>query len=213
MAKAATSHPIFARVYARGSHFLERELGDHRRTLLDGLTGRVIDVGAGNGLNFSRYPPEVTAVVAVEPEPHLRELAVRAAAKASVPIEVVDGVAERLSAEAASFDAAVVSLMLCSVRDQGTALAEIARVLRPGGQLRFLEHVRSETRGLRRVQRALDATLWPVLMGGCRTHRETATAIEAAGFTIEKIEHLRIPDGRVKLPTSPHILGVARRPW
>jgi ubiquinone/menaquinone biosynthesis C-methylase UbiE len=139
---------------------MEREGGaDYRDRLLAGLTGRVIEVGAGNGLNFAHYPPEVTGVLAVEPEPYLREAALRSAEAAAVQIDVVDGIADELPAGDGSFDAAVASLVLCSVPDQRAALREIHRVLGPDGQLRFFEHVRAGTRGLQRVQRLVDATV------------------------------------------------------
>jgi ubiquinone/menaquinone biosynthesis C-methylase UbiE len=161
---------------------------------------------------FAHYPPAVTAVIAVEPEPHLRASAVAAARRAPVPVEVVDGVAESLPAPDGSFDAAVTALVLCSVPDQATALAEIHRVLRPGGELRFYEHVRADQPGaLRRAQRVADATLWPLLCAGCRTGRDTATAIAAAGFRIDELERFRFPPTGPPTPAAPHILGRASR--
>ena len=213
MPETKVSHPIFARFYAWVSPRMEQAgFGDRRHQLLAGLTGRVIEIGAGNGMNFSHYPPEVTHVLAVEPEPHLRELAKDDADKALVPVEVVDGTADQLPANDATFDAAIASLVLCSVPDVPAALAEIRRVLRPGGQMCFLEHVRADTPGLARVQRVLDATVWPTFGGGCHAHRDTRAAIEAAGFTINDIDHLRIPQTRIPAPTSPHILGTATNP-
>jgi ubiquinone/menaquinone biosynthesis C-methylase UbiE len=169
-----------------------------------------MEVGANNKLNFGHYPSTVTEVMAVEPEPYLRDAARRAAGRARVPVSVVEGVAERLPAEDGSFDAGVASLVLCSVSDQAQALAELHRVIRPGGQLRFYEHVRAETPTFARVQRLVDA-VWPVLAGGCHASRDTPSAIAAAGFTIERIERFRFPDSRLLTPTSPHVLGAARR--
>jgi len=204
--------PIFARVYAYLSPKMEREgVAEFRAELLAGLTGRVIEVGAGNGLNFAHYPPEVTGVLALEPEPYLRDLAHRAAETAPVPVEVVEGVAERLPAADASADAVVVSLMLCSVADQQAVLGEIHRVLRPGGRLHFFEHVLAETPGLARVQRVLDATVWPHIGGGCHAARDTAAAIEAGGFGIERVRRFRFPETGIPSHTSPHVLGVASR--
>jgi len=210
IAMSTVRHPYFARYYARLSLRMEPEIGRYRRRLLAGLRGRVIEIGAGNGLNFGHYPPAVDQVYAVEPEPRLRALAVARADEVDAEVEVVDGVADELPADDASFDAAVLSLVLCSVPDQATALAEVRRVLRPDGELRFFEHVRADTAGLRRVQRALDATIYPRLAGGCHLNRDTAAAIEEAGFAVESIEPLRVPDTRISLPATPHILGIAR---
>src|SRR5215217_4639291 len=133
----AVHHPLFARVYARVGHLMDAEIGDHRQRLLAGLTGRVLEVGAGNGLNFPHYPATVTEVLAIEPEPYLRHLALATARQAPVPIRVVDSTAEALPAPDATVDAVVASLVLCSVIDLEGALAEVRRVLRPGGRLRF----------------------------------------------------------------------------
>lgn len=206
-------HPLFARFYGRVSPLEDRAgFADRRRQLLAGLRGRVVEVGAGNGLNFAHYPPEVTRVLAVEPEAHLRRLARRQADKAPVLVEVVDGVAQALPAGDASVDAAVASLVLCSVSDQPVALAELHRVIRPGGELRFVEHVRAATPTLRLAQRVLDATVWPTLVGGCHTSRDTIAAITAAGFDVQSSDRFRFPDFRVPLPTTPHVVGVGVRP-
>ncbi|GAA2904167.1 class I SAM-dependent methyltransferase [Streptosporangium fragile] len=204
------NHPIFARFYACISQALERGgLAERREALLAGLSGKVIEVGAGNGLTFAHYPPTVARVLAVEPEPRLRRLAQENARRALVPVEVVGGLADRLPAEDASFDAAVVSLVLCSLPDQASALRELRRVLRPGGELRFLEHVRADSPGMIRLQRLLDATVWPRLFGGCHTARDTVTAIGQAGFTIERLERFLLPE--IRTPLSFLILGTARR--
>jgi ubiquinone/menaquinone biosynthesis C-methylase UbiE len=204
-------HPLCARLYARQSRQAERlGLAARRAQLLAGLAGRVVEVGAGNGLNFGHYPASVTEVVAVEPERHLRALAENAAAEAPTPVRVIDAVAEALPFESAAFDGAVVSLVLCSVADVPAALAELRRVLRPGGELRFFEHVASPRRALRGLQRVGDATLWPRVSGGCHLARETDRLIEAAGFEIEGCERFsfRIPPLD---PPKTHVLGIARR--
>lgn len=203
---------MFARFYQQAGRMMELGgVGAYRRLLLAGLAGEVIEVGAGPGFNFGYYPRDVARVVAVEPEPRLRRAAARAAPRACVPVEVTDGVADRLPAQDAAFDAAVVSLVLCTIPDLAAGLGEIRRVLRPGGELRFLEHVAGEAPRLRRVQSMLDATVWPRLFGGCHLSRDTATAITAAGFTISWLDRVRIPETRLTLPSSPHILGSARR--
>ncbi|GAA1431229.1 class I SAM-dependent methyltransferase [Streptomyces thermospinosisporus] len=203
-------HPVFARLYPTMGRAMERAgMTERRQALLARLTGQVIEVGAGDGLNFAQYPTTVARVLAVEPEPHLRSLARTAASQAPVLVEVVDGRAERLPAADATADAVVVSMVLCSVHDQDTALREMHRVLKPGGQLRFLEHVQADTSGLARVQRVLDATIWPRVAGGCHTGRDTAASIERSGFVIERLDRFLFPDART--PASFHILGTAVR--
>jgi ubiquinone/menaquinone biosynthesis C-methylase UbiE len=208
---APVEHPRFARFWNRLSQRAERLLGPERARLVDGLSGRVLEVGAGNGLSFAHYPAQVTELVAVEPEPALRAEAERRAARAAVPVRVVDATAAPLPFEDASFDAGVVSLVLCSVPDQAAALAELRRVIRPGGELRFMEHVRARNRVAAAVQEAADRTVWPRLFGGCHTARDTEAAIRAAGFEIASLERGLFPPVPIT-PTAPAIIGVARRP-
>jgi ubiquinone/menaquinone biosynthesis C-methylase UbiE len=148
---SAVSHPVLARVFPAMSRAMEAGgIAGHRQDLLAGLTGAVIDVGAGTGPSFGHYPAGVTRVLGVEPAPRLRALATAAALTAPVPIHVTGGIASALPAADASHAAAVVSFVLCTVPDQDAALAEIRRVLRPDGTLCFLEHVRAGTPGLDR---------------------------------------------------------------
>jgi SAM-dependent methyltransferase len=204
-------HPFFARFFDRLSSAMEKEVGRHRDALLAGLSGRVVEIGAGNGMNFAHYPAVVDEVVALEPEPYLRARAVRIAQRGPVRVTVRDGVADALPFETGSFDAAVASLVLCSVPDQASALAELQRVLKPGSELRFLEHVRSDRPRKRRLQQRLDGSgLWPRLGGGCHCARDTVAAITAAGFQIEQIRSMNL--GPSCMHTNPHVLGVARAP-
>jgi ubiquinone/menaquinone biosynthesis C-methylase UbiE len=205
------NHPLFARFYLRmASSRKARGEDEYRRRLLGGLTGRVIEVGAGSGLNFALYPDSVEHVVAVEPEPLLRHAALEAAAEAHVSVEVVDGVAGRLPAEDESCDAGVASLVLCSVPDQEQALAELRRVIRPAGELRFYEHVVAERRLAAGLQRLADATLWPRVAGGCHLARDTGKAIADAGFVVASEDRFSFTPG-APVPPIPHILGTARR--
>lgn len=206
----AGRHPVFARVFARASRAEDRVgVGEHRRELLEGLTGRVVEVGAGNGRNFAHYPDGVAEVVAVEPDPYLRRLAIDAAAVAPVPVRVVTGTADSLPLPDGSVDAAVASLVLCSVDDQQHALGEIRRVLRPEGELRFYEHVAAGDERLRELQRRVDR-VWPRLAGGCHTARDTVAAIEAAGFAVERCRRFAFRPCALVAPTAPHVIGRAR---
>lgn len=207
-------HPVFARYYARASVAAETRLGmaGIRRRLLSGLSGRVIEIGAGNGLNFAHYPGTVAEVVAIEPERLLRRRAVEATRRAGVPVDVVPGCAEALPVKSEAFDAVVFSLVLCSVRDLPRALAEARRVLRPGGEVRFFEHGRGGGRAMVLVQRALDRTVWPLLAGGCRLSREPVAALRDAGFALGPCRRMLVPEKGPVLPTSYCVLGTARRP-
>src|SRR5918997_6021636 len=204
-------HPLFARFLAFVSARAEGgEEDDIRRELLAGLSGRVLEVGAGTGSTFRLYPDSVTEIVAVEPEDYLRAKAQDAAARAARTIRLVDALAEDLPFEDSSFDAAVAAQVLCSVPSQATALAELRRVLRPGGELRFYEHVLARRPGHARVQR-LAGLVTPHVAGGCRPDRDTGRAIEEAGFAIERCRRFSFQPTLLDLPVAPRILGVARR--
>ena len=205
MATKIKSHPIFARFW---DWLSKREdaagQNEYRRELLTGASGRVLELGVGNGRNFAHYPTTVDEVVAIEPEPYLRERASEAAASAPVRVEVVDGADNPLPFDDDSFDVAVVSLVLCSVPDQARSLAELRRVLKPGGELRFYEHVIPLDPGWARFFRFLEKSgIWPFFGAGCHPARDTRASIERAGFDIETIR--RFPFNKI-----PHILGLAR---
>ena len=209
--QATVSHPLCARLYVKQAEAAEsRGLTDQRRRMLAGLAGEVVDIGAGNGLNFPHYPDSVTMLHAFEPEPYLRALAMQAAESAAVRVSVGAAIAEDLPLEDASVDAAVASLVLCSVKDVAGAVAELRRVVRPGGELRFNEHVASEHRLRRALQRTADATVWPTISGGCHLGRDTGKALEDSGFRVERIERFVFNVSALDPPKT-HILGTARR--
>lgn len=208
---AALQHPRFARAYARAVAGMNRRGGaEHRRRLLAGLQGSVIEVGAGEGSSFALYPAAVTDVLAVEPDDYLRSLAEVQAASAPVPVVVVAGSAERIPVPDASADAVVCSLVLCSVADQGPALAEIFRVLRPGGTLAYYEHVRSDSRLLAAAEDVL-TPVWQRMAGGCHPNRDTLEAVRAAGFQVTDNERFAFAPQALTPPVA-HILGHATRP-
>ena len=205
----STRHPLFARFFDRfAARDEQRGQAALRRELLAGLAGLVLEVGAGNGLNFPHFPASVRLLVAVEPEPYLRLRAADAARAAPVPVRVVAGTADRLPLASGSVDAVVVSGVLCSVPDPLAALAELRRVLRPGGELRFYEHVRAGGRLQGRYQDAADL-VWPRLMGGCHPNRDTLATIEQAGYRVAACRGFHFPPGARLLPVAPRILGRA----
>jgi ubiquinone/menaquinone biosynthesis C-methylase UbiE len=204
-------HPLFARFVAFVSARAEGSDEDAiRRELLAGLEGRVVEVGSGSGPNFRLYPDTVTELVGVEPEDYLRAKAEEAGERSPLPIRMVDALADRLPFEDASFDAAVVAQVLCSVPSQADALGELRRVLRPGGELRFYEHVIARQPRYARFQRVA-GRVTPRLCGGCHPDRDTGRAIEESGFRIERCRRFLFKNSPLDLPVAPRILGVATR--
>lgn len=182
---------------------------------LTGLSGRVLEVGAGTGTNFALYPDSVTEVVALEPETRLVPKARAAAAEARVPVTVIASTIEALGEverlDAAPFDAVVCSLVLCSVNRPEAVVRQLNSVLKPGGELRYFEHVASPGwRGA--IQRLADSTIWPRMSGNCHTHRHTEKVIAAAGFSVEAARHQMTFPAWVPLPVAEVALGRAVKP-
>jgi ubiquinone/menaquinone biosynthesis C-methylase UbiE len=199
---------FFALTYDRQLAKVEKAgLAEKRGRLLAGASGRVLEIGGGTGLNLAHYAPGVELTVTEPEEPMLKRLRQRVDAEA-LETEVVQAPAEALPFEDGSFDAAVTTLVLCGVDDQSRALGELRRVLRPGGRLLFIEHVRSDDPGQARWQDRLN--FLSRFVSCCDCNRSTLAAIEAAGFDVEEVEHTELP----KSPpfVRPLIVGTATTP-
>jgi len=189
----ATWGRVFAALYDRALKETEDGgLREMRRELLATASGRTIDIGAGTGVNLGLFPAAVTELVLSEPDPHMAKRLRRALPGADRSIELVQAPAEGLPFEDSSFDTAVCTLVLCTVPNPSAALAEAARVLRPGGRLIFLEHVRSQDPAAARWQDRLE-TPWRLFGNGCHCNRDTVAAIEASPLTLERVERGRVP--------------------
>lgn len=210
MTDTSVDNPFFARMWIAMSSRERKFMTRLRQENLAGLRGRVLEIGAGTGTNFAFYPDTVTEVVAVEPEVRLAPLARKAALTAPVPVTVRTETVENFDGDDL-FDAVVCSLVLCSVADPDSVLRQLFSLLRPGGELRYLEHVASG--GIRgRFQRLVDATIWPKLSGNCHTHRNTGESIRAAGFEVDNARIEQTLPAWAPLPVSEFLLGRARRP-
>lgn len=197
---------LHAWIMARLAAGYETKVADRKRALFAGIEGDVLEIGPGAGPNLAHLSPAVRWI-GIEPNPYMWPYLRRAAARRGMAIEIRRGIAERIEADDASVDAVIGTLVLCGVRDQEGALAEIRRVLRPGGRYAFVEHVAAPRgTGLRRAQE-FARPLWKLLADGCEPNRETWSAIERAGFASVTIEHGRVPIGLA----APHIFGVAVR--
>jgi SAM-dependent methyltransferase len=222
MSEAARAEQAGSTLYgprqSRFARYLERRerdrpdqvAGELRHRVLVGLRGRVLEVGCGDGRSFEHYPTSVTQLVAVEPDPSARAVAIERAGAADIPIDVVEGTAERLPGENGTFAAVVSMGVLCTVPDPIAALGEIRRVLEPSGELRFWEHVRSRRLSLRLLQRSLDAVFWTRALGGCQTTRDTAASIAESGFEFVRLERGFHSSSPLTITSAPYIIGIAR---
>ena len=171
----------------------EAGLREMRREMLAAAAGRTIEIGSGTGANIGLYPDAVTELVLAEPDPHMTKRLRPRVREAGIDAEVVEAPAERLPFEDSSFDTAVYTLVLCTVPDPAAALAETARVLRPGGRLLFVEHVRSKDSGLARWQDRLDGP-WRFFADGCHCNRDTMADDRGGGFTLEGVAEDELPE-------------------
>lgn len=184
---------IFAALYDRSLAGTERAgLGRLRGDLLSNAQGDVLEIGAGTGHNLEHYPDSAERIVLTEPESPMADRLRRRAAAFGPRAEVRVAPAENLPYPDNSFDTAVSTLTLCTVNDPDRALAELRRVLRPGGSLLFLEHVRANDPGLAGWQDRLEP-LWRRVGHGCRCNRATGDRISAAGFEVAELRHEVMP--------------------
>jgi SAM-dependent methyltransferase len=183
----------FAALYDRGLKATEEAgLRDTRRQVLAEARGRTIDLGAGTGANIGLFPEAVTELVYAEPDPHMAKRLREKLAESGESSEIVEAPAQSLPFEDSSFDTAVFTLVLCTVPDPAASLTEAARVLKPGGRLLFVEHVRAEDPGLARWQDRLERP-WRFLADGCHCNRDTVAAIEASPLKLERVEKGDLP--------------------
>ena len=166
-----------------------------RQRVVGAAEGRVLEIGVGSGLNFAFYGAAVTSVIGLEPSPALLRMARARASSAQVPITLLDASAEAIPLDSGSIDTVVTTWTLCTIPNAPLALAEIRRVLRPGGALRFVEHGRAPEPGVARWQDRLDP-LWRRIAGGCHLNRKMDDLIFGNGFRIEALEHARLPGPR-----------------
>jgi ubiquinone/menaquinone biosynthesis C-methylase UbiE len=189
----ATWGRMFSAVYDRAFEATEEAgLREMRRELLARARGRVLELGAGTGLNLELYPEGVVELTLTEPDPHMTKQLRERLASSGRDAELVEAPAERLPFPDDSFDTAVVTLVLCTVPDPEAALTEIKRVLKPGGQLLFLEHVRAHDPGLAKWQDRLERP-WRFVGDGCHCNRDTVASIGAAGFDLGQVEDDELP--------------------
>jgi len=190
----ATWGRMFSALYDRAFEASEEAgLREMRRELLCGARGRVLELGSGTGLNLELYPHEgLDSLTVTEPDPHMFKQLRERAEKVCPGADLLQAGAEALPFDDDSFDTIVVTLVLCTVPDQPAALREISRVLKPGGQLLFLEHVRADDPGLAKWQDRLEKP-WRFLGDGCHCNRDTEANLRAAGFELSEVEHPELP--------------------
>jgi ubiquinone/menaquinone biosynthesis C-methylase UbiE len=192
----ATWGRAFARFYDRALKATEENgLGAMRGELLAGASGRVIEIGAGTGVNLDLYGDSVEDLTLVEPDPHMgAQLRKRLSDRHGdpLPAQLVAAPAEALPFPDDTFDTAVATLVLCTIPDPVAAIDELARVLRPGGRLLFIEHVRSEDASSARWQDRLEKP-WRFVADGCHCNRDTEADLRASSFKVESIDHTKMP--------------------
>jgi SAM-dependent methyltransferase len=208
----ATCGRMFSAWYGLGMRLVdEMGLRETRREVLDGAHGRTLDIGTGTGANLRLYPPQVDELVLAEPDPHMIRILRRLIGEGGgdrTP-ELLQAPAESLPFEDSSFDCVTSTMVLCTAADPAAALAEVSRVLRPGGKLLFLEHVRSEDPGFARWQDRLDR-IWCFLADGCHCNRDSIATIDASPLELRGFKRRPMP--YAPMVVKPVVYGSAVSP-
>jgi len=199
---------LFARYYDRFQSGYEKRVVERKRRLFRDLSGTVVEIGAGTGINLPLLPPGCRWI-GIEPNLHMHGVLAERIRATGIDAEARVGSACRIPLDGGVADVVVSTLVLCSVGDVPAALSEIVRVLRPGGRFVFIEHVAAPRGSGLRLLQGLLGPAWRVFGDGCRLTRDTRTSIEAAGFASVRVEEFRVPD--IPRWVRPHIAGVAVR--
>lgn len=208
--RAGLRKRVFTKLYNKAMAKYEPYIADRKQVLFANLPDRVVEIGPGTGANLA-YLPSGCRFIGIEPNPFMHDLLKQRGLELGVDTEFRLAMAEKLEFDDDSIEAVIGTLVLCSVAEPAQLLAEIRRILKPGGKFFFIEHVAApEKSWLRFLQRVL-RPIWKFVGDGCHPDRDTAQTIEAAGFTSLEIEEFTVPRGVLPRFVSPHIAGVATR--
>lgn len=201
------SKRLFAWMMASGANDdYEKAVSDRKKSLFNNLTGNVLEIGPGTGVNLAYYPKDIHWI-GIEPNFYMHSYLQTTAENLGLNIDIRTGNAENLNVESNSIDAVVSTIVMCSVKSLANTLQEVLRVLKPGGRYLFIEHVAAPKGTTLRTIQSVARPVWKVLADGCNPDRETWVAIENAGFSNLDYQHFEAPFPIV----SPHIMGTATK--
>jgi ubiquinone/menaquinone biosynthesis C-methylase UbiE len=206
---ATRSHPVRGRgnagIFSLLDRYQHHKFGDRKSALFAGLPRTVVELGSGTGASM-RYLEPGTRLIAIEPNVHMHHALRRQARRRGIELDIRQESAGAIGLPDGSVDAVICTLVLCTVPDPTAAVAEVHRILRPGGRFHFIEHVHAETKGLRGLQKVVHRP-WRYVFEGCELERDTAATLAAAGFSELRLDHFRL--GGLFVPIWPQIAGTA----